>query len=135
MGVAVQETISKRYTDLSGSFYEGMTAEDAANKKSIFNIFYNPETEFTRIDTDNDGVLSKDEITKELRRDADTERKAIKSNSLWGMGFAGWGLLSKKLNKKHNKVALFMTIFNLVGALHSKYQLDKVNERIANKCN
>ena len=135
MGATVQETVSKRYTDISGAFYEGMTAEDAAKKKSIFNFFYKPETEFNRIDTDNDGVLSKGEITEELRRNADAERHAIKVDSLWGMGFAGWGLLSKKLNKKHDKVALFMTLFNLAGALHSKYRLNQINERIAQGCN
>ncbi len=131
MGATVQENVSKMYSDLSGVFYEGMKAEDAANKKSIFLLFTNPVKEFNRIDTDKDGILSKSEITKELRKDADAENAAVKSNSLWGMGFAGWGLLSKKLTTKHNKVALFMTLFNLVGALSSKYQLNKANQRIA----
>ena len=135
MGATVQETGCKIYTDVSGRFYEGMTAEDAVNKKSIFNIFYKQENEFNRIDSDNDGVLSRGEITEELHKDAEAERQAIKADSLWGMCFATWGLLSKKLTGKHNKIALFMTFFDLVGALHSKYQLNKVNERIAQGCN
>jgi len=135
MGTNVESTSAKLYTDLSGSFHEGMKIEEAENKKFILPIFNNPLEEFYRIDKDNDGVLSKSEITEELYRDAEAERNAVRDNSLFGLGFAAYGLWCKKITKKHSKVAFFMTCFDLIAALHSKYQENKAYTRIAQGCN
>ena len=93
MTVTVEQ--NKGYTDLSGHFYQGQTLDDVKEFKGLTSIFSDEKKEFARIDTDGDGVLSKTEITNELKNDVKLKKFEKISGIVVAVCALGSGILSK----------------------------------------
>ena len=133
MGTTVQEAQGTRYSDKSGYFYEGLRREDVKPYKGIKSLFHNANKEFDKIDSDHDGILSKDEITDKLHKNIDWANKCKKSSLI----FAGLNALSaidgaKSSSSKLSRVAKLAISALFVGAAVLQEKTEKtLEQRIA----
>jgi len=134
MSTSVEKTGQKQYTDLSGTFYENMKYENLKNSTSIF--VNNPGQVFRDIDEDKNGELSKPEITNELYRDIERLNTRMKDTAKQGImiGFLSWinSKSSRKFCKAMGRIGLCITLLDLGIALHDKFKINELNQRIAN---
>ena len=132
MGATVQAE-GKKYTDLSGKFFEKMTIKYMEDNPSLFN---NDDYEtFRRIDADKNDELSKDEITSELYNDINSLRETVRSTSGAGAILGILCFINSKSPKKYvrtiGKIGFGITLFDLFRAICSKIQLNKMEQRIS----
>ena len=122
--------VQKQYTDLSGHFYEGQKREDVAEFTGLTSVFYDEKKEFDRIDSDHDGVLSRDEITAELEKDLTTQKLSKVLNTVTSICSMGLTILTKGR-------ARFMwglvTGINSISAYRSSMKQKEVEEKLSKK--
>ena len=122
--------VQKKYTDLSGHFYEGQKREDVTEFTGLTSVFYDEYKEFDRIDSDHDGVLSRDEITAELEKDLTTQKRSKVLNTVTSICSMGLTILTKGR-------ARFMwgliTGMNLISAHRSSMRQKEVEENLSKK--
>ena len=121
MSITVEQ--NKAYSDKSGHFYEGLKREDVQQFTGLESIFGDANKEFARIDSDGDGVLSKNEITAELHKDL----KNTKLVKVLNYVAAGASILAGVMLKGGFK----STCYGLIGGLNiasAVYSHDKQNE-------
>ena len=76
--------INERLTTINGKCYEGMTAEEAKEANCYKkNIFYKA---FEEVDTNNDGVLQREEIIETRRQEYEVRNKYATAASVFSEG-------------------------------------------------
>lgn len=121
--------LNKNYTDLSGYFYEGQTKNDVKDFDGLKSIFYNAHNEFNRIDSNKDGVLSKDEITVELQTDLKKQKRTKILSAITAFCAIGSGILTKNSARISTTWGVIGGL-NIASFLYSHYKQKEVEEKL-----
>ena len=134
MGTTIQETSNLKYTDSSGVWREGMKRDEAKDIRPWkVGIFTEGKAlkRFDEKDKDNDGILSKDEISDEIRKDISNAEIGSKICAC-GVS-AGVAATLASATTKNKKVAKASVIVNAILLLiqgYNIYNLLTLNKRL-----